>query len=170
MGAKGQPGEKVDCSGLVAESVTAGGEKNPNHGSESSGVLNIEDNTTKVKDKDATAGNVVTFHFDGDGYAYHTGLVTGVTKDKDGNIVSFTMIQSSSGVGPNEKTVTIGEGKLGENVNGFYKWDTKPDEKSDTNPAANSNAQPAAASSKIPSSSGYIPGNMFSVLQGLKIF
>jgi hypothetical protein len=56
-------------------------------------------------------------------------LLTQVTKDANGSIVSFTMIQSSSGVGPNEKEVTVGEGKLGDNIEGYYKWDTKPDEK-----------------------------------------
>ena len=127
MGAKGKPGQKVDWSGLVAACVEAGGESNPNHGNESSGVLNIEDNTTKVDEKDVTSGNIVTFHFD-ESYPYHTGLIVGdVVKDKDGKVVSFNMIQSSSGEGPNEKTVVIGQGKLGKGVSGFYKFDSKPD-------------------------------------------
>ncbi|RBL94192.1 hypothetical protein DF182_11505 [Chitinophaga flava] len=126
MGAKHGPGGTCDCSGLVSNSVVAGGEADPNNGSESSGVLNIENNTQQLGQKDVTSGNIVTFHFD-KGYPYHTGLVVTVNKDKDGNIISFTMIQSSSGVGPNEQTVTIGEGKLGNGVFGYYKWDTKPD-------------------------------------------
>ncbi|RUA34542.1 MAG: hypothetical protein DSY77_04910, partial [Bacteroidetes bacterium] len=44
MGGKGAPGEKVDCSGLVSNCVKSGGESDPNHGDESSGVLNIESN------------------------------------------------------------------------------------------------------------------------------
>jgi hypothetical protein len=38
------------------------------------------------------------------------------------------MIQSSGGIGPNEKTVTVGQGKLGSNISGYYKWDTEPDQ------------------------------------------
>lgn len=132
MGAKGNPGEKVDCSGLVSGCVVAGGEKKPNTGDQGSGVLNIESNATKVEEKDAVAGNIVTFHFD-DGYPYHTGMVTDVTKDKNGNVTSFTMIDSHSGVGPEERTVTMGEDKLGKGVYGFYKWDTKPDGKGGKN-------------------------------------
>jgi RHS repeat-associated protein len=127
MGAKGKPGEKVDCSGLVAACVIAGGETNPNTGDKGSGVLNIESNAQKVDENGAVAGNIVTFEFD-KGYPYHTGLVTDVVKDKDGNVTSFTMIHSSGGKGPNKQTVTMGEGKLGKGVNGFYKWDTKPDQ------------------------------------------
>ena len=48
------------------------------------------------------------------------------------------MIQSSGGVGPNEKTVTVGQGKLGSNIEGYYKWDTKPDPKSNTGTSTNS--------------------------------
>lgn len=127
MGAKGKPGSKVDCSGLVSSCVNAGGETDPNYGDKGSGVLNIESNTTKVDDKDVTSGNIVTFQFE-KGYPYHTGILTDVVKDKDGTINSFTMIHSSSGIGPNKQIITIGEGKLGNGVNGFYKWDTKPDQ------------------------------------------
>lgn len=126
MGAKGQPGEKVDCSGLVGACVVAGGEQSPNHGDGGSGVVNIQNNTKKVDGKDVVPGNIVTFYFTS-GYAHHTGLVTEVIKDKNGSLISFTMIQSSGGTGPNEKEVTIGEGKLGGNIAGFYKWDSKPE-------------------------------------------
>ncbi|MBN9383836.1 MAG: RHS repeat-associated core domain-containing protein [Chitinophagaceae bacterium] len=132
MGAKGQPGEKVDCSGLVGACVVAGGETNPNHGDGGSGVVNIQNNTTKLDDKDVVAGNIVTFYFS-EGYPYHTGLIEDVVKDKNGKITSFTMIQSSSGVGPNETTVTVGQGKLGSNIAGYYKWDSKPDQNSSGN-------------------------------------
>lgn len=113
------------------------GEQNPNHGDGGSGVVNIQNNTTKLAGKDVVAGNIVTFHFD-EGYPYHTGVITDVVKDKDGNITSFTMIQSSSGVGLNETTVTVGQGKLGSNISGYYKWDTKPDPQSN---ASNTNTK-----------------------------
>ena len=137
LGAKGKPGEKVDCSGVVGACVVAGGEPDPNHGDGGSGVVNIQNNTTKLKDKDVVAGNIVTFYFD-EGYPYHTGILIDVVKDKDGKITSFTMIQSSSGKGPNETTVTVGEGKLGNNIAGYYKWDTKPDPPSTSNSNNNS--------------------------------
>jgi len=126
MGAKGDPGEQVDCSGLVSKSVEAGGEKDPNHGDKSSGVLNIQENTTKLADEKVQPGNIVTFKFD-KGYPYHTGIIVSTVKDKNGNIMKFVMINSVSGTGPKEQTVTIGEGKLGNGVFGYYKWDTKPD-------------------------------------------
>jgi RHS repeat-associated protein len=126
MAAKGDPGEQVDCSGLVSKCVQAGGEKDPNHGDKSSGVLNIQDNTTKLADEKVQPGNIVTFKFD-KGYPYHTGIILSTVKDKNGNIMKFVMINSVSGTGPKEQTVTIGEGKLGNGVSGYYKWDTKPD-------------------------------------------
>jgi RHS repeat-associated protein len=127
-GAKGKPGEKVDCSGLVSACVVAGGENDPNHpsnGKGGTGVENIERNTKEVNEKDAEPGNIVTFHFD-KGWPTHTGMLTKVEKDKNGNITSFTMVDSHSGTGPEERSVTMGKG-LGASVNGFYKWDTKPD-------------------------------------------
>lgn len=125
MGEKGEPGEKVDCSGLVAACVVAGQEKNPNFGSGGSGVVNIQNNTTKIDDKEVVEGNIVTFKLSR-GYAYHTGMVVGITRDKAGGISSFTMIDSHGGVGPEERTIIMGEG-LGKSVQGFYKWDSKPD-------------------------------------------
>nr|WP_315819974.1 hypothetical protein [Paraflavitalea speifideiaquila] len=79
-------------------------------------MLNIESNATKVEEKDVTAGNIVTFHFS-TGYPYHTGMVTDVSKDKDGNVTSFTMIHSSGGVGPNKK-----KSPWGREIRGRSKW------------------------------------------------
>ncbi|MBX9778814.1 MAG: hypothetical protein K2X26_00605 [Chitinophagaceae bacterium] len=126
MGAKGEPGQEVDCSGLVSKCVQAGDEKDPNLGTKPSGVLNIQSNTKKVADKEVQSGNIVTFKFK-KGYPYHTGLIKSVTKDKNGNIISFVMINSVSGTGPKEQNVVIGEGKLGNGVAGYYKWDSKED-------------------------------------------
>ena len=130
MGAKGEPGEPVDCSGLASKCVKAGEEKEPNHGDKSSGVLNIESNTTKVELKDVQAGNLVTFRNTKKGsYPYHVGIVKEVEKDANGNPTKVTMIHSSGGKGPNEKsfnpTSTFAWGEV--KVNGYYKWDTKPD-------------------------------------------
>lgn len=125
MGGKGAPGEKVDCSGLVSNCVKSGGESDPNHGDESSGVLNIESNTEKVDESDAVEGNIVTFR-SSKGYPYHTGLVTGIDRDKDGNILKVNYIHSQGGTGPKNDVFEVGQGgKV--SINGFYKWDTKPD-------------------------------------------
>lgn len=125
MGAKNGPGGQVDCSGLVSNSVMAGGEKDPNYGSESSGVLNIENNTTPIAYDDVVPGNIVTFR-KSSGYPYHTGMVSEITRDSEGNITSFTYIHSSGGEGPNVNTFDMrSTGSL--SVFGFYKWDTKPD-------------------------------------------
>lgn len=131
MGDKGDPGECIDCSGLVSRVVEAGGEKDPNHGNETSGVLNIENNLTQVAPADVVPGNIVTYRVDED-YPYHTGLVISVVRAKDGSLVSFTMIHSSSSNGsieggPKETEVIYGQGFLGSAVHGFYKFDTKPD-------------------------------------------
>jgi RHS repeat-associated protein len=133
MGAKGDPGQDVDCSGVVSKSVEAGGEKDPNHGDAASGVVNIENNTKKVEEKDVQAGNIVTYRTGGD-HPEHTGMVVGDVVIKDGKLVSFTEVDSHSshtdgntnGNGPDQRTITMGQG-LGAEVNGFYKWDTKPD-------------------------------------------
>jgi len=134
-GKKGEPGQKVDCSGMVSACVVAGGEPNPTDskdGFAGTGVQIIEHNTKKIdNEKDVEPGNIVTFHFD-TGWPTHTGLLTDVTKDKDGKVTSFTMIDSHSGEGPEERSVTVGVGYLGENINGYYKWDSKPDAPSNT--------------------------------------
>ena len=116
--------------------VKSGGESDPNtpvkggqrkaNGKES-GVLNIEDNTVKVKINDLQEGNLITWRID-EGYPYHVGIVTGVEKDDDGNVTNVTFIHSSGSKGPNKKTFKVGDGTYYERqVHGYYKWDTKPD-------------------------------------------
>jgi RHS repeat-associated protein len=128
MGGKGNPGEPCDCSNLVSKSVEAGGEKDPNNGT-SNGVTNIANTTTPVDPKDVVAGNIVILHG-----STHTGIITLVQRDKDGNIVNEQMIDSggqpSSGTsGPRvSNLITNGkEGYWGARVDGYRKWDTKPD-------------------------------------------
>jgi RHS repeat-associated protein len=139
MGDKNEPGSTVDCSGLVSKCVMAGDEPDPNSGDAKSGVVNIQNNLKKVDDKDVVEGNVVTFYFPDASYHYHTGLITGdVVKDANGNIVSFTMIQSSSSKGgPVETSVTVGDG-IGASIQGYYKWDTKPDAAASATPTSTS--------------------------------
>lgn len=90
MGAKGKPGEKVDCSDLVSESVVAGGEKNPNYGNSGGGVKNIEKNTTKVSNEEVVKGNLVSFRSKS-GYAYHIGIVKNIERNENGEITKVTI-------------------------------------------------------------------------------
>jgi len=128
MGAKGKPGEKIDCSGLGSACIKAGGEPDPNHGNGGSGVVNSENNTKKIDLKEVKPGNLITFRHKG-GYAYHEGIVSDVQKDKAGNPVTIKYIQSSGGVGPNENSFNVKDGGPSPKtqVFGYYKWDTKPD-------------------------------------------
>ncbi len=129
MGEKNKPGGKVDCSGLVSNCITAGGEKDPNYGNQGSGVLNIENNLTSVAEKDLQVGNIISFRNTNGNYAYHIGIVTDFERDVSGNITSLSFIHSSGGIGPNEKEISTDEkfawGKV--EIHGYYKWDTKPD-------------------------------------------
>jgi len=111
MGAKGKPGEKIDCSGLGSACIKAGGEPDPNHGNGGSGVVNSENNTKKIDLKEVKPGNLITFRHKG-GYPYHEGIVSEVQKDKTGNPVTIKYIQSSGGVGPNENSFNVKEGDL----------------------------------------------------------
>jgi len=128
MGAKGKPGDKIDCSGLGSACIKAGGERDPNYGNGASGVVNTENNTTEVPPNEVQPGNIVTFRHTG-GYSYHEGIVSEVIKDKEGNPVTIKYIQSSGGVGPNENSYNVADGGPSKNtqVHGYYKWDTKPD-------------------------------------------
>ena len=106
MGAKNAPGGKIDCSGLV-RSDHRRREKDSNTGTEGSGVLNIESNLPEIDEKDVVPGNLVSFRNEKKGaYKYHIGIVSGVVRNADGEITDVTFIQSSGGVGPNQKEVS----------------------------------------------------------------
>ena len=137
-GAKGDPGQKVDCSGLVSKCAIAGGEKDPNKG-QYNGVRNIANNTQKIDDmNDIEAGNFVIFKTGGRNGDYsHIGIITDVTHDDDGNVVDFQFIHSGWSTGP---TQTGANSRYSRNsplcwkdiVTGFYKWDTRPDTHKDS--------------------------------------
>jgi hypothetical protein len=126
LGAKGQPGEKVDCSGLVSNCVKAAGLPDPNNGNASKGTTNIKNNTTQFTDiNQLQEGNGIFIDFSGNGGTGHTGIISSVTKDKDGNVTAYSFIHSGSSNGPTENSVTVGkESYYSSRVSGFYKWDT----------------------------------------------
>ena len=144
-GGKGtQPGEAVDCSGLVSSCVQAAGLPDPNQGS-SNGVTNIVNNSTQVGFNDIEEGYVVTFNDN-----KHVGIISGnIRRDENGNVISFSVIGSQSSTGPAEFTVQTDmnrEWKNGNNgywspkLGAAYKWDTPDGDKpalNTTNSAAN---------------------------------
>ena len=130
LGAKGDPGQKVDCSGLVTKVVEAGNEPNPNHGNKN-GVSNIADNTKVVEEKDVVPGNIVITDSKS-----HTGIITVVERDKDGKIVNEQMVDSGGRPekgksGPRVINIIIdGKKQFWPKIDGYRKWDTKPDKNS----------------------------------------
>ena len=128
LGAKGGPGEPVDCSGLVSQCVIAGGETDPNHGN-SNGCSNIANNLQKIDIENAVPGNVIIFTSEIDGaHPSHTGIITDV-EIVDGNISTLIMIDSGGEAGPRyQEIIKQGEKKYwGDRIYGVYKWDTKPE-------------------------------------------
>ena len=146
---KGEPGEKVDCSGLVSKAIIAGGEPDPvlNPGT-GNGVQRIRDNTTKVGGKDdygsVQEGNVVALNntydkndpkkIDSKNDFKHIGMISNIVKDESGKIITMQMIDSSGTPGSGKSGPRVSDiivnGKLtywGERINGIYKWDTVPD-------------------------------------------
>ena len=136
-GAKGNPGEQVDCSGMVSNCIVYAGEPNPNHetkdfkGKDKHGVEFIQHNLQRIDEKDVVRGNLVTFYFPNGSWTTHVGMIVEVWKDISGCIIWFKLTESHGGVGPDEtRVVYVGREDavgLGTHIQGYYKWDTKPD-------------------------------------------
>jgi RHS repeat-associated protein len=141
---KGAPGEKVDCSGLVSKAIIAGGEADPVAKGTGRGVERIAKNLPKVGDKNdmsqVEVGTVVALNNTGKGEIKsendfkHTGIISEIVRNADGEITTMKMIDSggtagSGASGPRVSDLIV-NGKSeywGNRINGFYKWDTKPD-------------------------------------------
>jgi hypothetical protein len=129
-GAKGKPGQKVDCSGLTSACIIAGGEPNPVGKYTGGGVQQTVKGTERVEDyNNAVEGNLIVFSNE-----THIGIITEVLYDSDnGNVIGFKMIHSSGDPdrgysGPNESTAMLdGSDYWGKRIDGVYKWDTRPD-------------------------------------------
>ncbi len=132
LGDKGAPGEAVDCSGLVSGCIKAAGLPDPAGSGEGKGTTRIKNNTTPIENvNDIEAGYGVFIDFSANGGTGHTGLITEVTRNDEGEVTSYEVIHSGSSTGPTEITVTIGgtgyydtNNSGGNKVSGFYKWDT----------------------------------------------
>lgn len=132
----GGPGSAIDCSGLVSKCIVASGMEDPVGKSTGRGVTQIINASTKVDNvNEIQAGNAVTFNTGNP--TSHIGLITDVTKDENGNVISYKAIQSGCSTGPKEVQITVnGKGYWDKKVSGFYKWDS-PDDNSKSTVANN---------------------------------
>ncbi|MEQ8905137.1 RHS repeat-associated core domain-containing protein [Ekhidna sp.] len=134
-GAKGGPGENVDCSGMTSACVVAGGEADPiSQSDEGGGVQRTNDALTSVDESDVVPGNLVILDNSKSGKdnpTGHTGIITEVAFDKDGNITTLKMIDSGGSEGPRRTTLMEKGNKeyWGKRITGFKKWDSKPDKR-----------------------------------------
>ncbi|MBU0488930.1 MAG: hypothetical protein KKD31_13360 [Bacteroidetes bacterium] len=122
-GAKGNPGEKVDCSGLVSACVEAGGEPRIE------GNSNFVNNYEGVKLQDVQKGNIVMLYGGG-----HSGIVTDVQRDKNGTVLKITFVQSGTQYGPTRTEMDFSDpNNWANNVFdkdsdiSILKWDKIPD-------------------------------------------
>ena len=88
-------------------------------------------------------------------YPYHTGLVTDVSTNDEGNTV-ITFGHNSSGNGAQSDSFVLGSGESWDsNSPAFFKWDTTPDAQSNTSGGASTaTSQASSTSSSRTSSSG----------------
>lgn len=133
-GGKGQPGQGVDCAGLVSASIVSAGELDPviKRGSCGNGVTRLAQGSTYMDIQDAQEGNFVTLN-NGKGPMSHSGLITKVKRDDCDVVVGFTIIDSggdpdSGKSGPRYTEINFGGDKYWDNrVTGVYKWDSVPE-------------------------------------------
>ncbi|NOT76902.1 MAG: hypothetical protein HOP08_18415 [Cyclobacteriaceae bacterium] len=124
--------------------IRPSGESDPVAKGTGRGVERIAQNLPKVGDigdmSKVVVGTVVALNNTGKGelkpeYDFrHTGIISEVIRGDDGRIISMKMIDSggtagSGASGPRvSELITNGESQYwGNRINGFYKWDTKPD-------------------------------------------
>lgn len=126
-----EPGEACDCSGLVKASVMAGGEPNPNIGSNDYGTQNVVENTEAILDLASLQdGNLIFFNTVEGRENSHVGIVSSINKDENGNPVSVLFIHSGSSTGPDIAPANLdGTNYWGSRLSTtpFRKWDTIPD-------------------------------------------
>jgi len=127
-GAKGDPGENVDCSGLTSECVVAGGEKDPINTGTGGGVKRTAANTKEINASEVVPGTLVIMNGE-----THIGIVKTVEFDGDGNISNLQIIDSGGQAGSGESgprytdLVTDGTANSNFSIDGYRKFDTKPD-------------------------------------------
>ena len=146
---RGLPGQTVDCSGLVSRCIIDAGEPDPYRNAKGSGVRRIVANAERIGDRSdmerVEQGSLVTLNNtrypmrNPSRNLSHVGIITEISKDEEGRVVTLKMIDSggrsgSGRSGPRE-SVLIENGQprfWGQRITGFYKWDKIPDEKQGT--------------------------------------
>jgi RHS repeat-associated protein len=96
-GAKGSPGQAVDCSGVISNCATTAGVPDPNHGKGPNGISNIVANGREVMVSDAKPGQAAIFAINGKPNS-HGGEIIGV--QNSGGRVQLNVVQSGSSTGP----------------------------------------------------------------------
>jgi hypothetical protein len=136
-GGRGNPGENVDCSGLVSNCIIQGEEPDPYIGRDGNGVSRITQISEKIVDFDnAEIGNVIALDNSASGTNNplgHIGIIVEINKGDDKKTAGFKIVDSggrpSTGKsGPRYTEITIGGSGYWDNrITGIYKWDKKPD-------------------------------------------
>jgi RHS repeat-associated protein len=134
-GAMGEPGENVDCSGMVRQCIKASGLPDPASNSKGDGewqngvaLIANADNVREVGAEQARVGDILTINtgrnMGTDGKYDHIGIITSI--DEDGGI-HFVHAGSK---GPSQGVYKPGGSNYWDDkVKGFYQWDT-PDNNS----------------------------------------
>ena len=144
-GKKGDPGEKVDCSGLVLRSLeeVAGFKTfaqqvpvrpdlypDPAGETDESSARRLHRHLTAVDSRDLQNGNLVFINFGRNGDSKvtrvtHVGIVDNVKFDSDGNLVSYDVINSRKSTGPVVDAAVVSPANwIHKDVISFARWDT----------------------------------------------
>jgi RHS repeat-associated protein len=141
---RGQPGEKVDCSGMADNCMIAGEEPSSKNNGQDKGVANIMVQSEKIGDKNdlskAEVGNFVTLNstraepLDTEKDYNHIAVITQIERDDNNNIVTLQVAHSSGTAGsgksgPKYDTAIKNRKEMywGRRITGIYKWDKRPD-------------------------------------------
>ena len=161
----GNPGEGVDCSGMVRKCVMASGLNDPTKGSTGDGQWNngvaLIANSPMVRQSSislARIGDIVTLDTDrgkGENGKYdHIGIITSITTNDNGEIIGFNFIHSggnpkSGKSGPKENAVKVnGSSYWDKRVRNIYQWDS-PDEKVQVKARCSENVLPQPVTSPV---------------------
>jgi hypothetical protein len=135
---------QLDCSGLVRYSIMQNESINEPFNSKGNGVTQMMNNSRKVGLNDVREGDLVVIK-SGDNENGHVGFITNIVRDKDGNVIRYTLLHSeaawtnatlgiSGGGDINEDVIEVGSGKgyaKSKYNHRYYQWD---------NPEAENNA------------------------------
>jgi len=124
---------------MVDNCIVAGGEPSSQNNGKATGVKNIVAQSESVLLKNAVVGNVLTLNNSTSGNNKakdqgHCGIITELTRNKEGKITTLKMIDSGGRAGSGKsgpRTVSvISNGKrkyYGKRITGVHKWDKRPD-------------------------------------------